>query len=44
MAKGLIAEKIGMSQVFDSEGQVIPVTILRVGPCAVSQVDRKSVV
>jgi large subunit ribosomal protein L3 len=42
MAKGLIAEKIGMSQVFDSEGQVIPVTILRVGPCAVSQVKTAS--
>lgn len=38
MAKGLIAEKIGMAQVFDAEGQVIPVTILRVGPCAVSQI------
>lgn len=38
MAKGLIGEKIGMTQVFDSEGNVSPVTILRVGPCAVSQV------
>ncbi|NCN09617.1 MAG: 50S ribosomal protein L3 [Leptospira sp.] len=38
MAKGLIAEKIGMAQVFDAEGKVIPVTILRVGPCAVSQI------
>jgi len=38
MAKGLIAEKIGMTQVFDAEGTVIPVTILRVGPCAVSQI------
>jgi large subunit ribosomal protein L3 len=38
MAKGLIGEKIGMTQVFDSEGKIVPVTILRVGPCAVSQI------
>jgi large subunit ribosomal protein L3 len=38
MAKGLIGEKIGMTQIFDTEGNVLPVTILRVGPCAVSQV------
>ncbi|WCL51080.1 50S ribosomal protein L3 [Leptospira sp. GIMC2001] len=38
MAKGLIAEKIGMTQIFNEEGKVIPVTVLRVGPCGVSQV------
>lgn len=41
MAKGLIGEKVGMTQIFDSEGKVLPVTILRVGPCAVSQVKTK---
>lgn len=38
MAKGLIGEKVGMTQVFDAEGNMIPVTVLRVGPCAVSQI------
>ncbi|MCC5814090.1 MAG: 50S ribosomal protein L3 [Leptospira sp.] len=38
MAKGLIGEKVGMTQIFDSEGKVLPVTVLRVGPCAVSQI------
>jgi len=32
---GLIGKKIGMTQVFDSEGKVIPVTVIRVGPCKV---------
>ena len=38
MAKGLIGKKIGMSQVFDEEGNVTPVTVLQIGPCHVSQV------
>ncbi|EPG73111.1 50S ribosomal protein L3 [Leptospira fainei serovar Hurstbridge str. BUT 6] len=38
MAKGLIGKKIGMSQIFDEQGNIIPVTVLEVGPCAVSQV------
>ncbi|MDG2266120.1 MAG: 50S ribosomal protein L3 [Candidatus Marinimicrobia bacterium] len=36
--KGLIAKKIGMSQVFDDNGFSIPVTILQAGPCNVTQV------
>ena len=35
---GLLAQKIGMSQVFDEQGRVIPVTILTAGPCPVVQV------
>lgn len=37
MQKGLIGKKIGMSQIFQENGKVIPVTVLEVGPCAVVQ-------
>ena len=36
--RGLLGEKIGMSRVFNSYGEVVPVTILNVGPCVVTQV------
>jgi len=35
---GLLAQKIGMSQVYDEKGHVVPVTILSAGPCPVVQV------
>jgi large subunit ribosomal protein L3 len=35
--KGLIGRKIGMTQVFDPEGKVIPVTLIQAGPCVVVQ-------
>jgi len=37
MVKGLIGKKLGMTQVFNDQGQVVPVTVLRVGPCVVVQ-------
>ena len=37
MKKGLIGRKIGMTQVFDEKGKVIPVTVVELGPCAVVQ-------
>jgi len=37
MIQGLIGKKIGMSQQFDDAGNVIPVTILKAGPCTVIQ-------
>ena len=37
MKKGLIGKKIGMTQFFDEKGNVVPVTVLEVGPCAVVQ-------
>ncbi len=38
MNKALIGKKIGMTQVFDNEGKVIPVTVIEVGPCTVTQI------
>ena len=35
---GLLGKKLGMTQVFDQEGQVIPVTVIESGPCSVLQV------
>ena len=37
MKKGIIGKKIGMTQIFDENGNVIPVTIIQAGPCVVSQ-------
>ena len=38
MKKAIIGKKVGMTQVFDEEGKVIPVTVIEAGPCVVSQV------
>jgi large subunit ribosomal protein L3 len=38
---GLLGNKIGMTQIFDESGNIIPVTILKVGPCVVTQVKTK---
>ena len=38
MQKGLIGRKVGMTQIFDEEGKVIPVTAIEVGPCTVTQI------
>ncbi len=38
MSVGLLGNKIGMTQIFDESGNIIPVTILKVGPCVVTQV------
>lgn len=37
-SKGILGEKVGMTQVFDDEGRVVPVTVVRAGPCPVTQV------
>ena len=37
MKKGIIGKKIGMTQVFDENGNVIPVTVIQAGPCTVVQ-------
>ncbi len=38
MNKGLIGKKIGMTQIFDEKGLIVPVTVIEAGPCVVSQV------
>ena len=38
MKKGLIGKKVGMTQIFDEAGKVIPVTVIEDGPCVVAQV------
>ena len=37
MKKGIIGRKLGMTQIFDAKGNVIPVTLIEAGPCAVAQ-------
>lgn len=37
MKKGLIGKKIGMTQIFDENGKMIPVTVIEAGPCVVVQ-------
>jgi large subunit ribosomal protein L3 len=36
--KGIIGKKVGMTQIFDENGNVIPVTVIQAGPCYVTQV------
>lgn len=42
MGIGLLGNKIGMTQIFDELGNIIPVTILKVGPCVVTQIKTKA--
>src|ERR1043165_4848726 len=37
MTPGILGKKIGMSQVFRADGQAVPVTLLKAGPCTVMQ-------
>ena len=34
---GIIGKKLGMTQLFDTDGNVIPVTVIEAGPCTVVQ-------
>ena len=38
MYKGLLGKKLGMSNLFSPEGRQVPVTVLEVGPCVVTQI------
>ncbi len=38
MKKAILATKVGMTQIFDEKGQLVPVTVLQAGPCVVTQV------
>ena len=43
MAIGLFGKKIGMTQIFDHEGFTLPVTVINVGPCMITQLKTKKV-
>ena len=36
--RGLLGEKLGMTQVFDENNRLVPVTVVKAGPCVVTQV------
>lgn len=38
ITKGIIGEKVGMTQIFDEQARVIPVTVIKAGPCRVAQI------
>lgn len=38
MVKGIIGKKIGMTQVFNDDGTVVPVTVIQAGPCWITQI------
>ncbi|HWX55288.1 MAG TPA: 50S ribosomal protein L3 [Verrucomicrobiae bacterium] len=40
MVNGILGKKIGMTQVFDDQGNVHPVTVLQAGPCVITQLKR----
>ena len=37
MAKGILGKKLGMTQIFEADGKMIPVTVVEAGPCLVFQ-------
>ena len=38
MKKAILATKVGMTQIFNADGQLVPVTVLEAGPCVVTQI------
>ena len=38
MKKAILATKVGMTQIFDADGVLVPVTVLEAGPCSVTQI------
>nr|YP_009394168.1 ribosomal protein L3 [Rhodomela confervoides]ARW62730.1 ribosomal protein L3 [Rhodomela confervoides] len=41
MSIGILGKKVGMTQIFNKQGDVIPVTLLQVGPCTITQIIEK---
>ncbi len=37
VSKGILGKKVGMTQIFDSDGKIVPVTLIEAGPCVVLQ-------
>jgi large subunit ribosomal protein L3 len=42
MVNGILGKKIGMTQVFDDQGNIHPVTVLQAGPCVITQIKRNT--
>jgi large subunit ribosomal protein L3 len=42
MVNGILGKKVGMTQVFDDQGNIHPVTVLQAGPCVITQIKRAS--
>lgn len=38
MKKAVLGEKLGMTQIFNDKSHVIPVTVIKIGPCTVTQI------
>ena len=38
MKKAILATKVGMTQIFNADGVLVPVTVLQAGPCVVTQI------
>ena len=43
MAKGILGKKIGMTQIFEADGRLIPVTVVEAGPCFLRHAARKKI-
>lgn len=43
MKKAIVGKKVGMTQIFDAEGQMVPVTVVEAGPCKVVQIKSQDV-
>src|SRR6476661_3836579 len=41
--KGILGEKLGMTQVFDANNRIVPVTVVKAGPCVVTQIRTQEV-
>jgi len=41
--KGVLGEKLGMTQVWDEQNRVVPVTVVKAGPCVVTQIRKQEV-
>lgn len=42
MSKGILGKKLGMTGLFTSEGQYVPVTVIQAGPCTVTQIKKQA--
>src|SRR5215470_6385711 len=40
MVNGILGKKVGMTQVYDDQGNIHPVTVLQAGPCVITQIKR----